>query len=579
MRGTRLRGTFLAILVSILIAVSGSALGEELPDGTDLYRRAASVTDWIYEAESVRLRAALLFAHGPEAVAQRKLKYAKEDGNRFDPANPIWAGRLSPQQTGHIDLAWDRQRIRSETEIEGSLHETRIWNGQQGFGELQFAGYGPSPVALTGDVPREIADSFFGWLPWHETGYHMSPRRRLWSNNAESRDVVEQKYGAGAEWRCWGAVEFDGTKCWLVHRAKVGDWDRYYIEVATGRIRGIRQGSLGKVWGEAIESIIAKALRERGMAPADGQSTKARFAELPVATKKEIQRAVKDLTTAASYESLPRFEPCFETILTDYREVGPGHFFPMRQRLKLFEMLAGGPYIDEQREAVIEALQIDKPLDQRLFEWSIPENAEVFDTTRDVPLRYRQDSQRSEEEWMKLIATARAAQNAADAIDSSLKALIGRRAPTWPADLTWLNSEPLTWEKLRGHCVVIAFWNIGCGPCWGANGVPYIEAVHRHEVEQEEEQDRVVTISIHGSGATEAQIRESIAEHNMPIAAPIVIDAVDKESPWDRLTGAYRVKRMPFAIVVDPHGVIAGYGDVQDVVSQARNLQRAAKAK
>jgi hypothetical protein len=48
--------------------------------------------------------------------------------------------------------------------------------------------------------------------------------------------------------------------------------------------------------------------------------------------------------------------------------------------------------------------------------------------------------------------------------DTLIPAAKARAAPEF-AKGTWINSDPLTLEKLRGHVVVVEFWTFGCYNC------------------------------------------------------------------------------------------------------------------
>lgn len=39
----------------------------------------------------------------------------------------------------------------------------------------------------------------------------------------------------------------------------------------------------------------------------------------------------------------------------------------------------------------------------------------------------------------------------------------------------WINSEPLTWEHLRGQVVLVNFWTYGCGNCY--RSFPWLKSV------------------------------------------------------------------------------------------------------
>lgn len=69
------------------------------------------------------------------------------------------------------------------------------------------------------------------------------------------------------------------------------------------------------------------------------------------------------------------------------------------------------------------------------------------------------------------------------------KGLTGNRAPEFEG-LTWLNSEPITMNELKGKVVLIRFWLVGCPYC--ENTAPSLIEFHEKYGEQ-----GLVVIGIH----------------------------------------------------------------------------------
>ncbi|NIP38023.1 MAG: redoxin domain-containing protein [Candidatus Dadabacteria bacterium] len=59
--------------------------------------------------------------------------------------------------------------------------------------------------------------------------------------------------------------------------------------------------------------------------------------------------------------------------------------------------------------------------------------------------------------------------------------IIGTKAPAF-FGLTWLNTEPLTIEALKGKVVLIRFWLVGCPYC--TNSAPTLVEFHKKYYEQ-----------------------------------------------------------------------------------------------
>src|SRR5262249_1374949 len=118
------------------------------------------------------------------------------------------------------------------------------------------------------------------------------------------------------------------------------------------------------------------------------------------------------------------------------------------------------------RTLVVKEIAIDAPLGDDLFHEPLAEGATVADDTHKPPLIYKHKVKFSAEEWQAIINSARMRYNADAAWQREVREIIGTPAPPLPNG-EWLNSKPLTWADLRGKVVVLKFWAINCGPCYG----------------------------------------------------------------------------------------------------------------
>ena len=65
----------------------------------------------------------------------------------------------------------------------------------------------------------------------------------------------------------------------------------------------------------------------------------------------------------------------------------------------------------------------------------------------------------------------------------------GKPAPELTAE-TWLNSEPLTIEELRGKVVLVEFWTYACWNC--ENVIPAVKKWHKKYAD-----DGLVVVAVH----------------------------------------------------------------------------------
>jgi len=122
---------------------------------------------------------------------------------------------------------------------------------------------------------------------------------------------------------------------------------------------------------------------------------------------------------------------------------------------------------------------------------------------------------------------------------------------------TWLNSQPLKLENLRGKVVVVEFWTFGCWNC--GNIEPYVKEWHEKYAEQ-----GLVVIAVHTPEFKYEyeveKVKDYIRAHQIPYAVPI-----DNEfRNWRQ----YRNRYWPTLYLIDKRGEIQytkiGEGDYEN---------------
>jgi len=119
-------------------------------------------------------------------------------------------------------------------------------------------------------------------------------------------------------------------------------------------------------------------------------------------------------------------------------------------------------------------------------------------------------------------------------------AMVGKEAPEIQAGY-WLNTEALSLQGLRGKIVVVEFWATWCPPC--RTSIPHLVEMNHKFASQ-----GVVFISLTDED------RKTVE----PFARKMKMDyAVGGGS---RTSGAYGVRGIPHAFIVDPSGTVAWEG-------------------
>ena len=127
---------------------------------------------------------------------------------------------------------------------------------------------------------------------------------------------------------------------------------------------------------------------------------------------------------------------------------------------------------------------------------------------------------------------------------ASISSAISIRAPEIVSP-TWINSDPIKMEELRGKVVMVEFWTFGCWNC--RNIEPYVKKWHKKY-----EKDGLVVIAVHSPEFNHEKnienVKGYVKDNNISYAVPIDNDFKN----WKK----YRNRYWPTLYVIDKKGTI-----------------------
>lgn len=143
------------------------------------------------------------------------------------------------------------------------------------------------------------------------------------------------------------------------------------------------------------------------------------------------------------------------------------------------------------------------------------------------------------------------------------------KAPEFEGIKAWVNSEPLTMEKLKGKAVLIDFWTYTCINC--IRTLPYLKIWHEKYAKS-----GLVIIGIHSPEFTfeqeTANVKKAVKELGIPYAIAIDSDL--------RMWEAYSNQYWPAKYLVDKDGFVTlvhngegGYSDMEKGIQAALGVK------
>lgn len=529
-----------------LVLLLAARAGADAPDAAALVRSVRAQEAWIDRVESFRLKAEVAWKRSPKGMAMKR----KELQAQFPGASIDAMLKLEFKDVQITQLAFDRQRILSRNLWPWGVDDLRVWDGKRYIGyALQKGAPEHDSYLIARDVEHRLDTALSNLC-----SFRTAPHPFWW---LQDRKELAEAVTKPEEFAYAGRDHFEKTECDVVCRW--GSWDRYYIDRADGRLRGLKVGA------QTRPDTVARILDHLRRGGHDFRDEK-EYAQWYRSRSPEEVRAL-DLEFSAAMLKLT--DPIFEFGLADYKELRPGCWFPMTQTYtSLFLDDDGQNAVEMTQTLKVTEIDINEPLPDSLFEVKFKAGAQVVDLTSNPPLIYRHKEKFTPEEWAKIVAEGRERSDRDQTYKRKQASLIGLPAPDFPAEATWLGGKPLRWADLRGKPVVLDFWAEWCGPC--RNDLPTLSTLHKKR-----EENGLIVIGVHPPGSKPAAIEKVIEEFDL--AYPICIDVPppDGATSWGSLFETLGVDRIPHAVLVDREGKIVATGDLSDVALKGLELGKA----
>jgi thiol-disulfide isomerase/thioredoxin len=215
-------------------------------------------------------------------------------------------------------------------------------------------------------------------------------------------------------------------------------------------------------------------------------------------------------------------------------------------------------------------IKVNQPLPASLFTMEMKDGVKVFDwrgrADSDIGavLAYTYKKDRSKQQWQAILDAHQKDLDQARREKDERDWRIGQQAMDF-AESPWFNTKPLKLVDLRDKVIVLDFWSVGCGPC--RRDLPIMEAYHNGPAGS-----GIVFIGVHVRGNTEQDVAEFAKQHHLTY--PIYLDAAPDSQNDGRgaMMAWYGIPCIPYAVVIDRDGKVAGHGELSEVIEKAQRL-------
>ncbi|MCH8824896.1 MAG: TlpA family protein disulfide reductase [Planctomycetes bacterium] len=540
----------LTCLAAIITFASDAYAQDDQVDVIALIKEIRQSEQWFSQVSSLQVQLNETTIRTSQGIAKERDRLGKLYPSRkeFDPA--IYTG-LQPQEYEQKQFMFSPDRILYESRRTDGRYSLSFWDGIQ-----EITASGSDSDQITSYIFSDKSGRAAGQRVLNNMIWPQAAVQSYWWRQIDTQRATEMRMGSINDFKLSGRKDFRGIDCYELETRS--GFIKWYVGVEDHLLHGIVARRLKD--NNSEKQVILDIAKRRGQ---NFKSTN----EYYMWKFKQAHDVRSEIDREYYAALISDTRPVAEIFMLDYKQIEPGKWFPMTQGAQWYlkEPDENGKYIlKETRTLSINQIKLNQPLQDNLFEIDLIEGVEVNDMRFDVPLSYPYEHNMPIEKWDAILTDARKNFGRQDKWDENRNELIGKVAPEFPKS-KWLNSKALSLKELRGKVVILEFWSISCVPC--RTVMPEMNELHKKR-----DETGIVVIGIHTASKDFKSIKEFAKRYNLQY--PIYIDT-EKASfmpSWGRIFGNYGIYGIPQTFVIDRKGVIAGQGELDEVVRIAKGL-------
>ncbi len=217
---------------------------EEDPNAADLVRAVRRTEMWLHDCNSLHLRVVGRWTKTPEGIAKRRAEVKAKYGIDEPTVEQFPGLRAMSEQS--LEIAADRTRVRYLTDDPGHYRECRIWDGNELRIHTKYYYRGQEQYSLHNEIPQHMFSELLPcWYGW--------PRSQAHSFWYDRRDVNESMdfYGPAGLFKLVGRQVYRGIPCYVLDYQQslriASTWTyRWFVGQADGLLYGIQSRSSGQ---------------------------------------------------------------------------------------------------------------------------------------------------------------------------------------------------------------------------------------------------------------------------------------------------------------------------------------------
>jgi hypothetical protein len=470
-----------AVTITCVFAASfcSAATAGNGTKAAELAQAVRESENWIHKVDSVYIRIESTLTRTPEGIAAKRAELQEQFPNME--IGPNRFPELKPVSTGILEYAIDRTRLRFLDEQPDQQRQLKIWDGKQLITHQASFCSGREQYDL-----KPTPQGSFQELLAYETSWPISQPHSFWFDRKEVDDLMGF-YGLPEEFLITSCCKYRGVDC-------------HALDVSPAAIKELVAGQSYPGCNEEDRVRYGIIGQARGLA---GRSYR-----WYIGVKDNLLRG---------FVWLDNQKPYMERWMLDYRQVGPGCWFPMTQGQKVYEQDNCGQYLPAfTQELKVIDIRINEKLPDDLFKIEFKEGARISDSRfgRTVTYTYRPDP----------------------------PDLTGKLLPK----LTDINTN-LTSEQINGGRILICFMDMQQRP-----SRHYIGELARRA--EELKQKGITVVAAQASKINEKILNEWTNKYNIPFAVGTV------QSDLEKTRYTWGVRSLPWLILTDQEHIVKANG-------------------